>query len=239
MSLINQALRKAQNDRTPGHRPPASANPTGAGSSMAPPSRSGMSPGLVVGLIVVVALLIGVIAGLSVVLLKDKPAPTEITAQPALAPLEPTATPAPAPAPTAPTPTVEAREAVFTPPTTPEPAATQATAPDEQTVLEQLRMAREAAEAKAAKAEAARVAAEAEAARKAAIQPSQDIITWLSHTQISGVRLSDTGSKVILNGKAYAVGETANFELGLKVLVIQEKRVLFIDGNGKKYLKRL
>lgn len=255
MSLINQALRKAQNDRTPGHRPPANAGPAGAGSSMAPPPRSGMSPGLVVGLIVVVALLIGIIAGLSVVLLKDDPAPVEITEQPAVAPLEPIATPAPAPAPAQPAPSVASPVVAATtqpaatpaPITAPAPPPVAAPAPTpEPSVLDQLRVAREAAEAKAAEEKARRIAAEAEnarlaaeAARKAAIKPSQDIISWLSGTKISGVRLSETGSKAILNGKAYAVGETVNFKLGLKVLLIQEQRVLFIDGNGKKYLKRL
>jgi hypothetical protein len=38
---------------------------------------------------------------------------------------------------------------------------------------------------------------------------------------------------------SYSVGETVNLGLGLKVLIIQEKRILFIDPNGKKYLKQV
>ncbi len=37
----------------------------------------------------------------------------------------------------------------------------------------------------------------------------------------------------------YSVGETVNVGLALKVLSIQEKRILFIDANGKKYLKQI
>jgi len=35
------------------------------------------------------------------------------------------------------------------------------------------------------------------------------------------------------------LGEYVNFKLGLKVMIIQEKRILFVDENGKKYMKRL
>ena len=41
-----------------------------------------------------------------------------------------------------------------------------------------------------------------------------------------------------MNGDAYSVGEHVNFELGLKVLAVEESRILFIDEAGKKYLKR-
>ena len=65
------------------------------------------------------------------------------------------------------------------------------------------------------------------------------IAAFQSVAKITGVRLSDTGNKVILNNKAYAAGETAHFGLKLKVLLIQQHRVFFIDANGKKYMKRL
>ncbi len=109
-------------------------------------------------------------------------------------------------------------------------------------MLNDLRIARVAAEAKAA-ADATSAkqveAAKQLAATKAAAKPSQDIIQWLGKSKISGVRLSTSGNKVILNNNAYLVGETVNVGLGLKVLIIQEKRILFIDPNGKKYLKQL
>lgn len=223
MSLINQALRKAQRDRTPNRM----AEPGSAESSAgAPASGSGMKPGLVVGLAVAFALLLGLVAGLSVVLLKGNKAAL-------LAQQTPPAAEEKAPA----------REHASTPPS--EPAATTSnnlepiappigsstTSPALEreaipAVVEELRKAREAAEAKA---EAARAAAE----------PNPEIIKWLSSAQITGVKLSTTESKVILNGKSYAVGEYVNYNLGLKVTIIQEERILFMDENGKKYMKRL
>jgi hypothetical protein len=97
-----------------------------------------------------------------------------------------------------------------------------------------------AAEAEAARmAEAQALAAKQAAEARAAAKPSQDIVTWLSHAKVTGVRLSANSSKVILNNKGYIVGETVNFKLGIKVLAIQENRILFVDSNGKKYLKQI
>ncbi|MGJ8639286.1 MAG: hypothetical protein ACSHYA_07815 [Opitutaceae bacterium] len=236
MSLINQALRKAQQDRTPKRMAPPGGQPESGSIPAQPAPNSGMKPGIIIGLIVVVALLIGVIAGLSVVVFKDAPSAPEQAKEPTTPIVasetirQPEATPAPL-TPPAPSPKV-AQPTTHTDPTPP--------------VIDELRIAREAAEAKAAEqarlakeAEAARIAAEAEKARIAEAKPSQDIITWLSTAKISGVRLSENDSKVILNGKAYSAGESVHLSFGLKVFIIQEKRVLFIDSNGKKYMKRI
>lgn len=232
MSLINQALRKAQHQRTPSR--PATA----ADHASAPPSSytaNTSNPGLLIGLVAGIALLIGLVAGLTIVVLRKDPVPV---AQQAILPAAPAVQTEPA-APIPPT-------APITPPTqplvAPAPAATQAIDQDNPSVLNELRLARQAAETKAAADTAAAQKAEAAAlaaAAKAAAKPSQDIIKWLSQAKVSGVRLSGKGSKVILNNKAYSVGETVNFGLGLKVLIIQEKRILFIDANGKKYLKQI
>lgn len=238
MSLINQALRKAQRDRTPDRMAdPGSTAPGAAALS----GSSGMKPGLIIGLIVVVAVLIGLVAGLSIVLFKGSSAPAKTTAQVANTQVQaPTPVPTPitaSPSATAtPEPVAASTEKIE--PVAPQTAGTN-TLPLEReetpAVVDELRKAREAAEAKlAAEAKAAE-----EAAAKAAAKPSQDIIDWLSLAQVSGVKLSETESKVILNGDAYAVGEYVNYALGLKVMIIQEKRILFVDDNGKKYLKRL
>jgi rRNA maturation endonuclease Nob1 len=239
MSLINQALHKAQRDRTPNRmaQPTDSAQPAAA----VPVSGNGMKPSLMIGLVIAVALLLGLVAGLSVVLLKDNSAPIQQVSEstpPTVAQVTPIAPPAI---------TQRAPAAPIAPFEPARPLAQETI--EEQvgpTVIEELRLARQAAEAKAEaeaiaaqEAEAKRIAAEEEAARKAAAKPSQDIINWLGQAKVSGVRLSETGSKVILNGKAYAVGETVHYGLGLKVLIVQEKRILFIDTNGKKYMKTL
>jgi hypothetical protein len=231
MSLINQALRKAQHQRTP------TRAATAADHASAPRpnyTTSTSKPGLLIGLVAGIALLIGLVAGLTIVVLRNEPAPAT---QQATLPVTP-------PAPVTPKKTEPALQPLATPATTPAPALP--VEQDNPSVLNELRLAREAAEAKAAadaaaakKAEAEALAAKKAAEAQAAAKPSQDIIQWLGHAKISGVRLSESGSKVILNNKAYSVGEIVNVGLALKVLIIQEKRILFVDANGKKYLKQL
>ena len=223
MSLINQALRKAQQQRTPS-RPATAADHASA----SPTNYRGNSnqSGLLIGLVAGIALLIGLVAGLTIVVLRIDPASVTQQAATLSAPVKQIAPATPVIQPLAP----------------PTPAPTQPLEQGSPSVLNDLRLARVAAEAKAAAdATSARQveAAKQLAATKAAAKPSQDIIQWLGKSKISGVRLSTSGNKVILNNNAYLVGETVNVGLGLKVLIIQEKRVLFIDPNGKKYLKQL
>lgn len=242
MSLINQALRKAQQDRTPKRMeaPGASGSLTSA-----PAGASGMRPGLLIGLIIALAVLVGLVAGLSIVLLQNDDSGA-IAEQAPTTPEQPTiqsTNPTPPP------------EAVASSPPALEPirpaieSSSNSASPERETispVVEELRMAREAAEAKAAAelaAAEAKAAQEAKAAEEAATQaaakPSQEIIDWLSRARVTGVRLSETESKVILNGASYSVGEYVNFALRLKVMIIQEKRILFADDHGQKYMKRL
>ena len=219
MSLINQALRKAQQQRTPS-RPATAADHASASH----PNYTGNfnKSGLLIGLVAGIALLIGLVAGLTIVVLRKDPAPVAQQAATLPAPAK--------------------QIAPATPVIQPLAAPTQPLEQDSPSVLNDLRIARVAAEAKAAAdvTSAKQVeAAKQLAATKAAAKPSQDIIQWLGKSKISGVRLSTSGNKVILNNNAYLVGETVNVGLGLKVLIIQEKRILFIDPNGKKYLKQL
>ena len=238
MSLINQALRKAQRDRTPNRMTEAGASTP---AQVAAAGANGMKPGLVIGLVITVALLVGLVAGLSLVLFSGtEPAPATVAQQQEIVPPTPAAA-----SPAATSPAVEPAKPTPAPAPAPVEPIAQQTAPAQEAlplqretnppVVEELRKAREAAETKAA----AEAKAAEEATARAAAKPSQDIIDWLARAVISGVKLSDAESKVILNGDSYAVGEYVNFGLGLKVLIIQEKRVLFIDENEKKYMKRL
>ena len=218
MSLINQALRKAQDQRTTSRVSTAAQQ-----ANLAQPTQPSTNsrPRLVIGLITAIVILIGLIAGLTVVMLRTKPAPTEQQA-----PLQ-TMLPV---APAVPSSTMEPiRSAV------PTLTANQPNEQNSSDVLEELHVARQAAEAKAAAETAARQATEARTMAK----PSQEIIEWLGRATISGVRLSPAGNKVILNNRAYSVGEFVNSSLAIKILIIQEKRILFVDANSKKYLKQL
>ena len=229
MSLINQALRKAQHQRS--HARPATAADHANASQ---PNYTGNSSksGLLIGLVAGIALLVGLVAGLTIVVLRKDPVPIDQQARIVATPATIAAN-----ATTATEPTLQPLAAA-----SPAPTLAQPLDPGSPSVLHELRLARVAAETKAAvDATAAKQAEVARqlAAAKAAAKPSQDIIQWLGKSKISGVRLSASGNKVILNNKAYSVGETVNLELGLKVLIIQEKRLLFIDANGKKYMKPL
>lgn len=216
MSLINQALRKAQRDRNPSRMPQPEASNSTPGFNA--PAQSGMKPELIIGLIALVAVLVGLVAGLSVVVLnKDSntAAPVQLTT-------------APAPATSAPVTTAIAQ-------TQSVPAPTLALAkPSPSELIAELREASDAAQ----KAAAAATAQKAKEAAKAAAEPSEAIYKWLREAKIMAVRVSSSGNKIILNGQTYAQGDIVNYELGLRCVIIQEGRVLFMDRNDKKYMKR-
>jgi hypothetical protein len=186
-----------------------------------------MRPALIIGLVIVVAVLIGLVAGLSIVIFRGDgaTATANLAASPPVAPtspVDPQITPPAASSPSAPMLPADA-------------ASTPAASPG---IIEELRRARAASEAAAA-AQAEAAAVEAGAAAEAANLLSEEIIQWLSRATVSGVRLSERENRVLLNGRAYTEGEFVNYTLGLKVLVIQETRILFVDPNDKKYMKRL
>ncbi|MGB0408358.1 MAG: hypothetical protein ACPGIC_00045 [Opitutales bacterium] len=228
MSLINQALRKAQRDRAPSRMPDAAAS---TAAQVAASAASDLRPGLVIGLVITVAVLLGLLLGLSLVLLNgNEPAAIPVARQEVVPPPAAHETVAAVAPPTDPP---SQTQAPLEPMVQQRPAEPASLRPDRKTTspfVEELRRAGEAAEAKAA--------AEATAAR-AAVEPDQDIIDWLARAVITAVKLSENESKVILNGDSYAVGEYVNYSLGLKVMIVQDKRVLFVDKRGKKYLKRL
>ncbi|WPJ94479.1 hypothetical protein SH580_13670 [Coraliomargarita algicola] len=237
MSLINQALRKAQRDRSPNRMAQPGEQSSAAYASTA---ARGMSPVLVIGLVIAVAVLIGLVVGLSIVIFKGDSQPQAIahTTQSTVPRSAPTPAPTPTPAAAEPAPT----SIVIPQASTHSSPQVSREATPMPSVVDELRKAREAAEAKAiAEAQAAEEEAQAaaEAQARADAKPSQDSIQWLGQAKITGVKLSDTASKVIINGEAYSVGDFVNYKLGLKVMVIQQERVLFIDNNGKKYMKRL
>ncbi len=264
MSLINQALKKAQNDRS-NARPEAenpSSPPLIAPNNQAPMQQrpsSGISPGLIIGLVIGLFVVVAALLILVIVLVLR---PTN--SSPKLAETS--------------TPIISEQ---LTPKQTPisqdqnQQQSAESRQKAETNLAEQLKVARETAEAKA-KAEAkvlvetkalAEIAAQKEKAEAEALAAAEvkreeeaklkaftemkaaeeaaknkhnpEIVQWLGGATINGVRLSASGSKVLINGKAYSVGDHAHYGLGIKVMVIEENRVLFIDKNGKRYVKQI
>jgi hypothetical protein len=225
MSLINQALRKAQQDRTPkrmatSQTADSPATPTG-----------GIQIGLTIGGIAAFAILIGLVVGLTVVIFqKDRPPSDQLIADTTPMPansLRDLESEAPTKATITPKQPIIAKQVVNS------PIPVEAT---QENILDQLRLAREEAEAQAT----TDAAAAAEAQRIANLAPDEKIVEWLSNSKVTGVRMSTSGnSKAIINNEAYGEGEAVNYSMGLKLIVIQETRLLFEDANGKRYMKRL
>lgn len=189
MSLINQALKKAQHDRKANAQFVSSHDERSNESPTTPRQKNSPRKGLI-GLITSCILLVGLLGGLLLPQLMHPPSSTIDQAAPLnhadkrIEPVEATATDLKIPE---------------------RPAETIETTTPQKT-----------------------------------IERNAAIIEWLSNARMSGLRLDDNNeSRVLLNNHSYRVGETVNQTLGLKVLIILEKRVLFIDSNGQKYLKKL
>ena len=200
MSLINEALRKAQNQqrmKSPGLGSGTETHTIGY-------AERPRQIGLMIGLGMSIVILIGLVAGLTILLL-SKSGP-QIVQEPATA--EPTKpaieTTVRASIPEYATETASATESLSKPSTSPLSEQTPETI---------------------------------EKPATAAPKPSQAITDWIAQSTISGVRITTTSSKVILNNKAFVPDETVNMSLGLKVLTIEPERIILIDSNGVEYVK--
>ena len=178
MSLISEALRKVQNQRA--NNPELGFDDKNQSFNYVDrPNRTG----LMVGLGVFIIILIGLVAGLTVILInKDK---SQTVQKPASAKSE-----------------IPAPEQIAQP-SIPKPT-TEAAKPE-----------------------------------KPAAEPNQEIVDWLAQSKVTGVRITDSSSKVILNNDAFMPDDTVNMDLGLKILKIEEQRIILIDSNGVKYVKLL
>jgi len=221
MSLINQALRKAQRDRAPKKMP---TSDEGADAPAAPvqtsPSHKKQQR-ITIILLTLVALLIGLVSGLSVVFFNNdtiQSPPVDLTQ--AAAPDEPDTHAATTPITQKQTPETHSTESADS---TPSPIE----------LIAELRKASELTK-KAAAPEAASQAPTAKSAKK---EIEDAIYNWLHEAKITAVRLSNSGNKMTIDGLVFSEGDTVNYQLGLKCVIIQQTRVLFIDRNGQKYVK--
>lgn len=198
MSLINQALRKVQSERS------ANKNTLGSDSPSAPyVYQKNNKTIILIGLSVSIVVLIGLVAGLAFLLLFKSSEPTivEVSNSETLSSADTTV------------------ELSSGPETKPLGTTLPLMTPDSQEKpLEEETSVINEPEALMAK-------------------PDQKIIQWLAESNVSGMRISRKGSKVILNNKAYTVGEIVNFDFELKLLQIEENKLLFVDPDGAEYTK--
>ena len=188
MSLINEALRKVQNQRT--QTPELGSNTKNPSFNYTDrPNQTG----LMIGLGACIIILIGLIAGLTVILIsKDKP---QTVQQPVSGKSE-----------------ASVSEKV-TPPSTSK-TAKESTKPETELPTSEI-------------------------IETPAPEPNQEIVDWLAQSRVTGVRITHSSSKVILNNDAFMPGDSVNMNLGLKILEIEAQRIILIDSNGVKYVKVL
>jgi len=71
----------------------------------------------------------------------------------------------------------------------------------------------------------------------ASVNPSARIQSFIDRLRVSGIRLSDSGNKVILNDRLFTAGETVDGVLELKLVKIEYGVLTFTDASEKNYLK--
>lgn len=229
MSLINDALKKAQRQRT-GDASPTSQPPIpGGGSPLArpAPSRSGSNPQL---LLVGAGALIGlVIAGGAFFLLRNKPA-SETTPTVAVSPprpetapttladrLDSTATASTSPtvnAPKLPEPSfVVKTEPAVTPPASVSPAAT-------------------------ATEVAAKPVTSSTATPTEPPAPSARMVDAVEALRVAGIRVgAGSDAKVLMNDRVFRVGDTVDHALGIKLTGATASSLTFRDASGATYTR--
>lgn len=213
MSLINDALKRAQRDRT-GHTQAPLPHAPGT-SSLRPPSRSG-PPWLLIGLGATVGGLFALVA----VLLLRPAAPVSAPAA-ASAPIAAPATPPPAITLPVPLPSVETPSpATSTPaPLTAEPVvATAATAP---LVIPS----------------APAPLAVNPPAPTGPARPTPRLIQAVEALRVTGIRAAGADSKVLMNDRVYRVGDIVDHDLQIRLTAATAQSLTFVDETGASYTR--
>jgi len=246
MSLINEALKKAQKQRT-GDTPSLTAMPAIGGESAARIARRGKPEGFN-SLLLKIGLGVGALAILivgTVLILRrpaSAPAPTPAT----------TFTPLPAaPAAAAPAPVIKQPEvAVVAPPVT-APAPTVVVAPNSPPVHATATATPPAASTTVVLAPVEPPKPISTAAIQLAPEPAKPVaptpglarklepraINFVNSIRVAGIRASANDSKVLMNDRVYRVGDTVEAEMGLKLAGITANSLTFEDENGGRFTR--
>lgn len=207
MSLINEALKKAQRQRTAAE--PAQPLPGGNGGP-APRKRGRALPTQTLLLIVAgAAALIVVSVVLTIFLVRSEPGTTEPTA--------PVTAKADAPAATVPAPVITLPK-IEVPVITPEPEPVVA-APEP------------AVETKPAPAPEAKPVAPTPPVY------DERVYAFIDRLQVMGIRSSGSDSKVLMNDRVYRVNDIVERSLGLKLMEVTADSLIFVDPSGATYTK--
>jgi hypothetical protein len=225
MSLINDALKKAQKQRTGESQPPV-AMPGVGGEPAARIARRAKPVGfnslllrIGLGLGALVVLVVGGFFLLQVLLSRSSTPPPAKPALVAATPAQPpVAAPGSAAAPSSASTFVLPIPAV----STPTPATSLTLALESKPVVTLPIVV-------APNAEPAKLAPPPKLAPKS--------IAYIESLRVAGIRASATDSKVLMNDHVYRVGDTVEHELGIKIIEIAAGALTFEDERGARYTR--
>ena len=69
------------------------------------------------------------------------------------------------------------------------------------------------------------------------VNPSARIQNFIDRLRVTGIRLSDKGTKVILGDRLFTIGEVVDNGLELRLIKAEQGVLTFSDANGKTYIK--
>lgn len=224
MSLINNALKKAQRQRAE----EATPAPVPGNSGRRPRRHGRAIPAQTLLLIVAGAALLIVLSIVATIyLMGNRPppaAPVVATAKPTPpTPAAPAAQPAPvqsAPDPVVSMPVISAPASVVAPAPEPIPEPTPVVA--------------------APPAPPVKIATQPPAPPPAETlppKPSEKVYVFIDQLQVMGIRSSGAGSKVLMNDRVYRVNDIVNRELGLRLVGVTPESLTFVDASGASYTK--
>lgn len=229
MSLINDALKKAQRQRseTPFVAPPM---PGGGGriAKRGAPMRAQTIALIVVGCVVLIVLSVGG----TIFLVRDKPSAEKSPAVVASAPKTEPAPKASEPAPAVVVPVIV--PPIITPPPLVPPAPIESKS--EAKPIAVAPVVAPAPTSNPSTSQEPRPAGPSEPSPRPA-QQDERIHAFLDALKVTGIRSSGTGSRVLMNGYVYRIGDVVDRTLALKLTDVQADSLTFVDRNGTSYVK--
>ena len=69
-------------------------------------------------------------------------------------------------------------------------------------------------------------------------RPDPDVLAYVNTLNVRGIRITGGESKVLMNNKVYKTGEIVNYDLNLKLSEVSGKELIFEDVQGNTYIAR-
>ena len=85
--------------------------------------------------------------------------------------------------------------------------------------------------------EEASLTARVERAPTSSVAPSEAVLRFLERSKVTGVRVSATDPKVLMNDRVYRINDVIDRDLQLRVIAIDTRELQFRDPAGYVYTK--